>query len=362
MNFLNKQSVLWIWIFLVLQGSAPLFAKVQFVDGTGYYTVTSSNNDYLKYVRYMTVPFNSQTGAVWSAGNDVTGKTPVEIQVIVDNIKALETDPIQEEIFTRMDSTPNEYFSFQDINHAKNTVTQRLETRSMMHIFNTITDGRYVYAEPHKTPPIPVSTTANMWETGKPTNFFFRQKSGTAYDAITQLCDGSSQTKGECWGGISACVWWGASRGMGKDAFNLLYPGVVLDMDIDRGSWNRNTAPAGDGSIHVPGDWLYLKNHNYIQAINYEEFNKKGWIDRKNQTYYWSGENSVYFGVEIYEGLGVVETTEDQMREKLRTEYNADLAQVIANGGKINGVTVVAITELEAPAKIQWVRINRVKN
>jgi len=309
----------------------------------------------------MIVPFNSQTGAVWSAGNDVTGKTPAEIQTIVDNIKALETDPIQKEIFTRMDSTPNEYFTFQDIAHAKNTVTQRLETRSMMGIFNS--SGNYGYAKPHEDPSIPVSTTASMWEISKPTSFFFRQKSGTAYDAIVQLCDGSSQTKGECWGAITACVWWGASRGMGRDAFNLLYPGVVLDMDINRGSWDRNIRPAGDSSIHVPGDWLYLKSYNYIQAINYEEFNKKGWIDRKNQTYYWSGENSVYFGSGIYEGLGVVGTTEDQMREELRTNYNADLAQVIANEGKLNGVAVTAIQQgQQATDKIQWVNIKRVKH
>ena len=129
---------------------------------------------------------------------------------------------------------PFEVFVFDDIDHAKATVKQRLETIKMMNLFNEgAPDSRFFYWRPHTKPPIPADTTADLWEKGQPTNFYFRQKGGTAYEAITQLCDPATVTKGECWGGFVACIWWGASRAMGPLDFNNLYPGdKALDMDL----------------------------------------------------------------------------------------------------------------------------------
>lgn len=327
--------------------------------------VVNTDEHYLTYVRHMTVPFTSQNGAVWDTGNNVQGKTAAEIQVIVTAIKALETDTRQKEIHARMVATPNEWFVFSDIAHAKATVTQRLETVSMMDIFNS-PNSRYKYGRVHDG--VPYSTTAALWEKGSGTVFFFRQKGGTAYNAITQLCDGSSVTEGECLGAITACVWWGSSQVMEAEKFNQLYPGTqALNMDFRMSnSHSRNLQSALDSgeSHHVPGDRMYLVNHNYNQVIDprNREFYKKGWLlPEKKKTYYWSGENALYFGSGIYEGLGVEKNTTEEMRETLRQHYNNDLAEVIVNGGKVNGFLVTALQPRDAATKIIWRSVKRVK-
>lgn len=345
-------------LFLFALSSAEAKLRIGGVE------VVNTNEHYLTYVRHMTVPFTSQNGAVWDAGNNVQGKTAAEIQVIVTAIKALETDTRQKEIHTRMVATPNEWFTFTDIAHAKATVTQRLETVNMMDIFNS-PNSRYGYGRVHDG--VPYSTTAALWEKGPRTAFFFRQKGGTAYNAITQLCDGSSVTKGECLGAIMACVWWGASQGMEAVKFNQLYPGTrALNMDFRMStSSGRNVQAAVDSgeAHHVPGDWMYLSNHNYTKVIKVREFYKKGWLlPRTKKTYYWSGENALYFGSGIYEGLGVEKKTTAAMRETLRQNYNNDLADVIANGGKVNGVLVAALQPRDAATKIVWKAVKRVKH
>lgn len=350
-------------VFLALLSCSVLLSahgKIRIGTSGSYVEVTNSNEHYLEYVRHMKVPFESQTGAVWTAGDNVTGKTAAEIQQIVNYIKALETDPIQAEMFDKMIATSSEWFTFTTVDHAMKTITQRASTISKMSDFNQM--GWYGYHESHDG--IPPSTTASMWDTGNRVAFYFRHTSGNAYDAINQLCDGSSTTKGECLGGIMACVWFGAAQSMGDTDFNVLYPGSqVLNMDFRySNSSSRNLNNAVDTGTHVPGDLLYLKNYNYRQVIVYKEFHKKGWLDSKNKTYYWSGENSLYFGGGKYEGLGVLNKTEAQMRESLRNAYNSDLADVISNNGKMNGVAIEAITAVEAPTKIVWTHIKRLKN
>ena len=242
-----------IAIFLCM-GVVPGYATIS-ING-----VQPNNTDahYLQAVRHMKVPFGSQSGATWEAGNNVVGKTPAEVQAIVIAIRALETDVRQIEIYDRMKSTPTEIFTFGTLAHAKNVVKQRLETVKMMENFNT--QQNYWY----HTPVNPPSTTAGNWESGARTPFFFRQKDGNASSAITQLCASTTKTYGECYGAISACVWWGAQQGMGDTAFNSLYPSRELNMDFRKSnSSTRNTTPATDTDILVPGDWLYFNNYNY---------------------------------------------------------------------------------------------------
>jgi len=356
-----KKIYLSLFFGLTLSGFSQAKLKISSVE------VTNTDVNYLTYVRHLTVPFASQSGATWDAGNNTQGKTAAQIQVIVTAIKALETDARQKEIHTRMSATPTEWFDFTDVSHAKDNVKQRLETVSMMDIFNS-PNSRYGYGQVHAG--VPYSTTAALWEKGPRVTFFFRQKTDTAYNAITQLCDGSSVTKGECYGAIVACVWWGASRGMGQAPFNQLYSGTkALNMDY---RWSGNTSTrknvilavdAGEAH-HVPGDWMYLSNHNYIQVIRVKEFYKKKWLlPRTKQTYYWSGENALYFGSGIYEGLGVENKTTAAMRESLRNAYNNDFADVISNKGKINGVLVKEIMfGNDADTKIIWKHVKRVKH
>lgn len=323
--------------------------------------VNSNDGHYLKYVRHMTVPFASQSGAAWEAGNDVSGRIPAEVQIIVAAIRTLETSVRQREIFDRMKIAPTETFAFRDIAHAKSTVLQRLETVAMMTNFNL--DSRYAYHDKSH----PVSTTAAQWEIGSQARYYFRQKSGTAYEAITQLCDPATKTYGECLGAIIACVWWGASRGMGEDSFNSQYSGTAaLNMDFRINiSPRKNIQVATDASVHVPGDWLYFKNHNYTAVIQIREFYKKGWLDGET-IYYWSGENSLYFGADQYEGLGVTSRTAADMREEIRTAYNRDLATVIdevgKSGGVYDGIEIKIITREEAETKITTENVLRLTN
>jgi hypothetical protein len=327
--------------------------------------VDASDGAYLNFVRYMTVPFIAQTGAVWNAGNDVSKKTPAQVHSIVIAIQALETDPIQKEIFTKMNATQLEAFNFRDIPHAQSVVTQRLETISMMQKFNQ--DGRYDYnSEAH-----PASTTASDWQTGLKTRFYFRQKSGSAYDAIAQLCDPLSKTYGECLGAIMACTWWGASQGMSQSAFNSLYPGnTALNMDFRvSASPNRNLLAAADTSTLVPGDLVYFQDYNYNAVLKIQEFYKKGWL-KATSIYYWSGENALYFGNNNYRGLGVPSQSASQMRDDIARAYNDDLQTVITKLAPAGGIyhsaagdlEIKAITPAAEPIKIQIVNIRRVTN
>ena len=360
-----------------------LIASVQAKIKINNVLVDSTNIHYLSYVRHLSVPIGDQNGPVWDSGNNIQGKTVAEIQQIVDAIKQLETSLRQKEIPARMMAAPTEVFNFTDLNHAKNTVTQRLETIKMMEVFNT-PGSRYWYASPHQNPPIPHSTTAAHWEKSPKYPVLFRQKSGTPYEAISQLCDPNSLTKGECYGAITACVWWGASRGMGEPAFNLdytiLYNGPnFLDMDFKNGnsSGTYNTKPAvgKDKQYHVPGDWLYMKNHDYDKVIGYEEFLKKKWIDPSSKSYVWSGENALFYGTkngeEKYEGLGLTDLSETDFRNELRKNYNLDLKEVILNKGAMKAKVldetfVFPVTEIEEGAeaefKIKWAKIARIKH
>lgn len=327
--------------------------------------VADSNIYYLQYVRHMSVPIAVQSGSTWEAGSNVSGKTDAEIQGVVNSIKALETDIQLREIYDRLMATPNEVFEFTNVIHAKAVVRQRLETIKMMRDFNA--DYRYTYLDNSAHP---ASTTAARWRPGSGTKFLFRQIAGAPYDAITELCDDSSKTYGECMGAIIACIWWGAAQAMGQASFNNLYPDR-LDMDFSQGknkSPFRNTAPAIDFSVHVPGDWVYFKNYNYAQVISNEGefalFYKKGWL-KEAEIYYLAGENSLYFGDGKYEGLGISNKTVEEMREVLMKHYNSDLAVVITEVGKMGGVygasktEIVSITPVTAPAKITAINIRR---
>ena len=358
-------------LLLCLLCSRSTEAKVLFVeaDQTAV-AVNATNEHYLRYVRHMTVPIASQTGDVWTAGNDITTKTPEEIEQIVSDIKALE-DSIQKQIFERMQQS-TEDFKFKSIALARNVVIHRLETMAMMQKFN---GGVYGYSRDNPANPGYASTSATAyWSPGRKPNpdFYFFQKNGTAYEAINALCADDARTYGECLGAMFACVWWGASQGMGEAAFNATYPGSRgLDMDIDGRAASPNLWRAQDTNTVVPGDVVYFKNHNYGVFFNFDdkgyadpriiELWMPGWsVARRGRNpndptqppllgrdpndiskprdaahaYLFQGENAFYMGIEdglpTYEGLGVPKVTEEGMRKELQDAYNLDLNHVIA--------------------------------
>ncbi|BCM92526.1 hypothetical protein IAD21_04408 [Abditibacteriota bacterium] len=338
-----RTLLLTILIFPMLAQAS--FAVVQFGTAANSITVGDSDEHYLRYVRYMTVSLDKRTGADWITDEEINLKTPIERKTIVENLKLLE-NPIQREIFDKMNAS-TEVFIFADAELATNRIKQRIEILRLMLEFNGDDDLRYNYA----TVKEPARTNASLWTKTTHHNFLFRQKDGTPYEAISQLCAPTTKTYGECLGAIITCVWWGSSRVMGEQRFNNYYIGKsgvnsteVLNMaEEESGSPFYNTRKATDTNTYIPGDWGYWKNYNYDVVVSKQyvrvlgilvpvsPYYDKNWLE-KNDTkkiYYWSGENSLYLGGNLFFGLGVSPRTGAMMRERLRTVYNEDLKDVI---------------------------------
>ena len=366
-SMVSQQIHKWFYVAIIALGflhSQSANASV-FFDGidpsANSEQVNTSDQHYLLYVRHMTVPVASQMGEVWTLGNDITGKTPEQLAQIVSDIKALE-NPIQKQIFERMRQS-SEQFAFNSTSHARNVVLQRMETMRMMTKLDT---GVYGYARDHDGV---VSTSASdYWMTGKDFDFYFRQHSGTAYQAINALCADGAETYGECLGAMYACIWWGASQAVGENTFNSTYPGAMaLNMGKTAAGDTHGTAPvrpymwvATDQTTIIPGDRVYFKNYNYGVFVNrhhkddegnwhadprIDAFWWPGWdievtpegrrikknptkpalLGRDDEIYLLQGENAFYMGEEdgseIYHGLGLAETKDD-MKTALQDSYN----------------------------------------
>jgi len=131
------------------------------------------------------------------------------------------------------------------------------------------------------------------------------------------------------------------------------------------GSATGHTKQAVDTDTKVPGDWLYMKNHDYSDIVAVRgrddvsiKCYREKWLD-DGHTYYWSGENCFYVGLneddeDLYEGLDLGPMTEDEMRDELMEAYNRDVEDVIDNGGRINGAVIMAITNATKAAKIKF--------
>ena len=268
-------------------------------------------------------------------------------------------DPIRREIYDKMNSITLEWFTFMTTEEAKKEVKLRLEAIAKIKHMNSDQFYWYDDAMPYET------DTAN-WEPAYANSYFWVQKSGTAYAAITELCDGSKKTQGECYGAIIACVWWGSSRALATTDFNTKYQGVkALHMHKfykDVAYRDKQIRVAIDTTVHIPGDWLYMKNYNYGKVIKEKGFWKKEWLNQ-NIRYPWQGENAIYVGKGKYEGLGLVNMTEAEMREEMRINYNRNFKKVIKNGGKVDGVPIQTIRKgADADSKIIWTSQNRLHN
>ena len=328
---MKKISLFLVCLILIPVHSA--FAEI--VWGPNEVTVGDSDMDYLKYLRYMTVPFNKQkeNGPIWQAGSDaVLGlKTPAEIPQIVQSTKEMATDPVQREIVEKMKSS-RDRFIMRDEAHAAGRVLQRLKALEMMHNFNE--DARYTYYDSDS----PVGTTATRWTSiprqADSRGMFFFQKSGTAYDAIMELCSPQTKSYGECKGAIAACIWWGTASAMettqsglgftgtgapkGKNAFNAKYPGGSPQMRLDMHPFSKSLnrclvfgskepiESLQDFSKLVPGDsggWV-TANYGAIVGHNMTENGQElnpFWKDKDKLLdpagrYLGQGENVFYTG------------------------------------------------------------------
>lgn len=290
-NFsLHVASFLILFISLVWAPSSQ--AVVRF--GNPPVAVTNTNKDYLQFGRYITVHPNAQTGATWEAGNDITDKTPAEVQDIVNAIKALE-NPLLRQMFDDMQAVKGQSseFDFVDVEEAKRKVNQRINVVYMMGEFNQV--KTYWYG--------PAGTTAPKWQKGIKYEQLYRQRlsSDPAYEAINELCSQPYHTGGECWGAAVACVWWGSAQvgAMGPARFNALYPtGLNMDFHVSN-TWERNLRDSVDTSRMVYGDWVYWKNHNYKEILDnraYFDNNKPKSYLSDTGNYPYQGENAFYMG------------------------------------------------------------------
>jgi hypothetical protein len=328
-------------------------------------TVTGSNTHYLFGIRHWSVPFASQNGAVWDAGNDISGKTEAEVTQIVNAIRQLETDPVQKEIPAKM-LAANETFQFTSVAHAKAVVLQRLKTIEKIKFFNSSEHYKYGSStDPAKR----YRTNANMWQNGPGYGFLFQQVSGNAFDAISQLCDPGIVSWGECFGACTAAVLWGASQAMGKVPFNNLHPGEralnLSELPKLGNPVGKHFKDATDTGVHVPGDRMDMKNGDYEKHVN-RYWDKESRKTKKrylpnNKNYFWSSENCIYIGAQDganpkYEGLGLADLSPEQLRTELMVKYNRDLAVLIDEG------KIPEMTEALANVEIIFVKIRRVKH
>jgi len=323
------------------------------------YTPTISNADYLQYVRYLTVPIGSQSGTTWDAGNNTTGLTDAQIQAIVTAIVGLE-NPLNQEIYNKMQSSTTETFSFTDINQAKAVVQHRIQAIAMMNIFNSNGGRQFLYVT-NGPPGQDYESFVSDWKLGSRVKFFFSQVGGTPDQAITQICTpptGSNpNVYGDCLGAIETCIWWGADQAYGATAFNAEFGSTPLDMDPKKSSAHHHLAAAVDTSVIIPGDWVYFKNDNYNQVIN-DPFIATAVL--KGAVLLWSGENAFYLGGGTYGGLGASGTAASVRAEEMNA-YNNDLAPVRTKfGDTYNGMNISAMTSGDVTTRIQIVNIQRI--
>jgi hypothetical protein len=372
--------------------------------------VTDSNEHYLKYARYVIVPSNWEEeydptqGDQWKLADSfvaaIEADTPPDEEEIAQLVNSFKLSyPNQNgrnEIYSAMKNS-TEVFSFESPQHARAVAIQRFETVRMMVRFND--DGRYKYFNADNPP----GTSAPNWEPGSSgRRSLFRQRRGSAFESITQITAPlkthstaeawktranveplQNPTFGECMGAAIACIWWGASRGMGENAFNGLYPGPKAlnmdDKDDNTTPSQRNTTLTDDKTL-VPGDWVYFQNHNYSEVKSkgdlFDSLNPaygKALLVKK--IYYMAGENALYVGKDSegkrkFDGLGFSDMTELQVREKLAWSYNEDFKGVIDEAAKHGGVLpvhklIVKYIDPDDPdvleAKIPMILIRRLK-
>ena len=136
-----RNAVQCLTLFAVFGANAALADII-----IGSVTVNDTDLHYLKYGRFMRVPFAIQEETdptkphyvTWHSGDNPDSKTPQEIAAVAAAIRTLEEPPAtdrQYEIYTRMKngvtingSVIKENFTFDSETHAMKSVKQRIET------------------------------------------------------------------------------------------------------------------------------------------------------------------------------------------------------------------------------------------
>ena len=370
-------------VHLSLLAAVALFTLPTAVPASiniGGHVLTTSDADYLAYGRYLRVPAENQMGAAWTAGTDAAA------------IKALETDPMLVLIYDEMFAA-TETFTFADTATGVKEFTLRKSAVAKINEMNSKAPeaGRgtfFWYNADFATDP-EHHTAADRWEyyktkEGKAYSVWFYQKLGgtpSSYDAIVQICTPTVFTEAECYTAICVCIWWGQAQALGKTAFNSKWPATSQATNLNTRYVLKNFASYRLKMIryvtgtdkHVPGDWLYMTNHNYGPIVRDRFFQRKGWITPLTKQYEWQGENAIRSGTRAggveagkpeYSGLGLDKSTEQEMRDELISAYNDDLAAVIDNGGTWFGIPIDELDPQDPTdiAKVPFLAHKRIHN
>ena len=171
------------------------------------------------------------------------------------------------------------------------------------------------------------SETADAWiegpywaPNGPASGTVFLQKGSSAYDSVVSALPYG----GECLGAVQLCVLSAAAAVLHKPRFNALHTGQVVLGDAADGHHNEYDRHINgaftDGVTYIPGDILYMDNHDYDEERGP-----------------WQGENCVIVDIDplvhtpFYSGLGEEcgRVTEDELRGVLKRHYEIDCAPSI---------------------------------
>jgi hypothetical protein len=225
----------------------------------------------------------------------------------------------------------------------------------------------YALTDKPATRELYTTTSVTFWKNATTYVNIYDQFQGSSYDAILSLCDIRSKTIGDCRGAINACIWNGAAVANGKAKFDAVHKDLLKMSSPDTHpspSLKIHLMPAVDKDVKtlIPGDWVFMKNHNYQDVIKAEnDFQGRGWLNHSSQ-YHWSGENYLMVGESptgeiLYEGLGSGPLTEADARSFMTDAYNEAFVNLWMNGATLkNGTLVTKLTEEAAKRKIIFLR------
>jgi len=340
--------------------------------------LTNSNEHYFAYARYLRVPVESQNGDVWDAAND---------RAATELLADAKLCQIYDSMFAATRTFAFSGDTIADaIQAAQEQFTLRSEATSKLNDMNTRKFFWYTNDKPQAVNWVYKSEWDGYRKVQTP---FLHQKANTnADEAIEEVCDGQTEFRGECYGAIVICIWWGQYMALGADRFNAKWPATTIANGLSVGRVQTNSTYAAKlitretnaSDQGVPGDWFYMRNYNYIDV--YEKF-KGNKVLLPSSRYFWQGENVFYTGtaagVKKFEGLGTLPpgsndegpVTEAQLRTQMRNKYNSHFANIIAWNNnhpanqqlRVNGQVVLALEDKPADnAKLFWQAYDRIHN